>query len=417
LTSWREEDVFTVFLGLSVICHGMFFWREWLVFGSGLLIFRLLKWIKTPIIIRFDREQLTTLFKEYIGDWRIIFRAYKILLDPRGIFLMLIAFSLLGLFHPIRSIEGWLEAFRWLVFLAIYLWGKSLACSVETREKVVKRIVLISLICTIISWLPGSEMIWASAAPPEDGRFALCFGYPNAAAVFIGCQLLLLQKENKVNLLFLSIFLIGIVCTGSRSATVLLLIFSAVLTIKKVTLNLEKNKTLNSLGFLGFKLETTGEESKSLIFILLLLLFWTINPRFNSSLQHLLDWTGTSLNERIVYYLDSIRLAWSFRFLPEAGGWLAFPFRQTISYWTLNPHSSVCSVLLNQGLAGVVLLGIWGLKGFICYLKELIRGKDLTSICSKTAVLYLGLHSLMDTDISFGTLGMLFWLLTGMYSK
>ncbi len=60
---------------------------------------------------------------------------------------------------------------------------------------------------------------------------------------------------------------------------------------------------------------------------------------------------------------------------------------------------------------------IWGLRGMANYLKELAQGKDMTVICCKTAVLYLGLHSLIDADLSFGTLGILFWLMVGMSGK
>jgi len=405
---WKEENILTLIFVLSMICHGMFFSREWLVLGlilsTGWLIFN-------------RKSVLCFLHEALPGVRQGRGKAYKIFFDPRGIFFFMIAFSLLGLINPIRNVEGWLEAFRWLIFLLVYLWGKKMRDSEEKKKKILKQLVWTAFICTLISFLPGSEMIWLSSGPPEAGRFALFFGYPNAAAVFLGCLILIMQKEKQINLLFQCVFIIGLIYSGSRSATFILLVFIVILLIKKATMNFQDHKTADSLGFLGLNLRNASQDRKSLILILMLLLFWTLSPRFNFSLQHLMDWTDTSLNERIIYWLDSFRLAWSFHFLPQAGGWLAFPFIQTVPYWTLNPHSSFCNILLNQGLAGLLLLLIWSAKGLTGYIKELVWGKDLSVICTKSAALYLGLHSLVDTDMSFGVLGILFWLLIGMNSK
>ncbi|NLM21035.1 MAG: hypothetical protein GX207_04720 [Peptococcaceae bacterium] len=440
MTSWKEENVLTGFIMLSLICHGMFFLREWLIWGLILLGYTILRQVKKHKAAGKAIGAGKVIGHEYKGEHltlrdfvkRLQFsnpitvirkkackkKICKLLFNPRAIFILLIVFSLLGLLcNPVRRMQGWFEAWRWLVFFLVYLWGQSLSAFPDLKEKIIDRILLISIIITIISLSPCSEMIWASSGFLEQGRFALSFGYANAAGVYLGCQLLLLQRKSKFNSVLGLIFLIGLVYSGSRAAFVLLLIFSLLLKIKKESLNYQGDRAVSSLGFIGFNMEEVEKERSRIIIPLAVMLCWTLSFRFDGSWQHLLNWEIVSWEERLYYYLDSWRIAWNNSFLPSAGGWLAFPFLQTVSYWTLNPHSSLCSILINQGLAGLVLLLIWSVRGFLGYVQELVQGKDMTAICCKSTVVYLGLHSLIDVDLSFGTLGILFWLLVGMYSK
>ncbi|NLL53057.1 MAG: hypothetical protein GX248_10190 [Peptococcaceae bacterium] len=429
MTSWKEENILTGFIMLSLICHGMFFLREWLIWGLALLAFTILREVKkhraTGKAIGHESKNERLTFKDFFKGLRfsnpatvIKKKACKLLFSPSAIFILLIIFSLLGLFcNPVRRMHGWFEAWRWLVFFLVYLWGQSLSSFPDIKEKIIDRILLISIIITLISFLPCSELIWASSSLPDQGRFALSFGYANAAGVYLGCQLLLLQRKSKFNSVLGLILLMGLVCSGSRAALGLLLIFILLIKIKREILNYQSDRTVSSLGFIGFNMEDIEKERSRIIILLAVILCWTLNLRFDGSWQHLLNWEIVSWEERLYYYVDSWRIAWNNYFLPSAGGWLAFPFLQTAPYWTLNPHSSLCSILINQGLAGLVLLLIWSVKGFFAYIQELLQGKDMTAICCQTVVVYLGLHSLIDVDLSFGTLGILFWLLVGMYSK
>lgn len=412
MVSWKEEDCFAGFLFLSVICHGMFLMREWLVLGTIFILWKLPCWFRglgPGIIAKKIKSKI------------------ELCINPLAIFLLLIILSLSGLFQPIRRIEGWLEAFHWLVFLTAYLWGKQLAENTEVREKTIDRVLWIALISTILTWLPGSELIWLPSDLPEEGRFASSFGYPNAAAAFLGCQVLLLLKDREIKSEFMMVFVLSVVSTGSRAAVALLFFFAGILILKRIALNLEKKKELvHPENFMGFYKRTVWADYSDIesskknnpavkVFTLSLMIFLLQQTvlRCQGSIQHLLNWTDTSLAERMIYYLDSIKIAWYAHFLPQAGGWLAFPFIQSVPYWTLDPHSSFCRILLNQGLPGVIILGIWALKGIKNYLIDLIQGRDLTVICCKTAVLYLGIHSLIDVDMSFGALGIIFWLLVG----
>jgi len=417
LISWREEDSFAGFMFVCVICHGMFFVREWLILGIALILYRGIQGIR------------------HTDDDKGIFDSFGIRENgkfhkPVGIFVAIILLSLAGLLQPIRSAEGWLEAFRWLIFLIAYLWGRQLAKSAELKNAILHRIVLVSLLTTFLAWLPGSEWIWARSGGSEQGRFVATFGYANAAAVFFGCQLLLLLKDHRMQFLYIFVFAIGIVSTGSRTAVVLFVLFAVILISKRVQLKRREDIACCKQGVLGFyqgavwgeqgqeiQTPTTLVIWKSLTFVFLVLILQQAALYGQGSLRHLLDWTDTSLSERIIYYGDSLRLAAHAYFLPRAGGWLAFPFIQTLPYWTLHPHSSICQIMLNQGLVGVIILGWWAVHGVKGYFIDLIKGKDLSVIGSKTAVLYLGTHSLLDVDISFGALGILFWILVGMNSK
>lgn len=393
MTSWKEEDFITGFLFLAVIGHGMFFAREWLVLGAVFIVGSMIYRVK-----EFSAEKIRAKLGE---SWR----------DPAWILILMIFFSLTGLLQPVRSVEGWLEAFRWLVFLTAFLWGRHFADNKEIREKLMERILWVAFWATILTWLPGSKEVWLSAGVPEEGRFASSFGYPNAAAAFLGCQLLLLLKDKQVRFLLLAVFGLSVLNTGSRAAVILLALLALILISKKAILDIQKKPELTNLGF--YKALSWTNYSKPIIFVAIILLLQQTVFHSQGSL-HLLSWSDTSLPERMIYYGDSLKIAWYANFLPQAGGWLAFPFVQTTPYWTLDPHSSFFRIMLNQGLLGVILLGIWGAKGLKGYGADLVACEDLTVICSKTAVIYLGLHSLIDVDMSFGALGILFWLLVGL---
>jgi hypothetical protein len=323
--------------------------------------------------------------------------------------------------------EGWLEAFRWLILLIAFLWGRRYAIDDQIRDRILNSIILIAILSTILTWVPGSEWIWVPAGSPEAGRFGASFGYPNAAAVFLGSIILLLLKDKEARVIHLLVAVISVICTGSRAGVSLLLFFCPVLFLKKTILRIREKKAAQSDNILSFYTGSAWsgpKESKyhtvimrTFALVSLGLIMQQTILRYNGSLLHLLDWTNTSLGERTVYYLDSFKLARVAHFLPQAGGWLAFPFIQTTPYWTLDPHSSFCRILLNQGLGGVIILGIWSLKGLINYLTDIIKSSDLTQICIKTAAVYLAAHSLVDVDMAFGSLGILFWLLVGMSSK
>lgn len=402
----REEDILTGFIFLGLICHGIFFVREWLIFGAFLILYR----------ASFTFEKIRK------KGFRFHYDAFKLrkLFTPTGIFCFLILLSLCGLLYPIRRLEGWLEALRWLVFLIAYCWGKKLAKRNETVNDILNRFILAGIVSICIAWLPWSEMIWTQAGNPDTGRYAATFGYPNAAAGLIGCLLLLSLKDRKMNYFYCFMLLLSFLSTGSRAAAILLFLLLIPLIIKK-TILYRKIRSSNS----SFSLWQDStiinwnyrKLNKLVPFAVMILLLLQVIWHYGEGIHHLLNWNISTIMERFYYYYDSIKLLILAHFLPRAGGWLAFPFVQTFPYFTLYPHSSICHIAINQGLAGAIIIIVWAMKGITSYFLDFWRGSNLTQLCTKTAVLYLGLHSLMDLDMSFGILGFIFWFLAGMNSR
>jgi len=411
----------------------MFFVREWILLGSLLIIYSFICPCQTACLRPADTK---------VWQAGCTYRVF--------VFLVLIILSLAGLLNPVREVEGWLEAYKWLIFLVAFLWGRSLTSSPQAAENLLDKVQVGTLLCALAAWLPGSEHVWLPAGSAEAGRFAFSFGYPNAAAALFGALILIALKEKKLNWFYLLFFKLCLLATGSRAAVALLIPLLLVVGGKRLALKRQENnetkaeakgakKDQNSQQAAAAPAENTITADEALLFykqavwpgfsarkiflskvffsLLLIVLAHNVLMRFPDALRHLGTWTDTTLPERLVYYLDSFKLAMYANFLPQAGGWLGFPFVQTIPYWTLDPHSSLCRILLNQGLAGVLILGCWALKGLRDYGQDLRHSSDPVRICSKTAALYLGLHSLIDVDLAFGALGIFFWLLVGLNSK
>jgi len=386
----RTENFLSVFMFLGMICHGIFFIREWLVLGAVLIFYTIVHWKQVCLI--------TVVAKNFFRN-------------PVSIFLLLSLFSLAGLFSPVRAIDGWLEAFRWLVYLSVYLWGIQLAAAGEAN-RFLNRMTWLTILAVVLSWLPGSENIWLPPGPPEEGRYAFCFGYPNSAAAFLVCQLMVILRKRKFNPFFLLLLGISILSTGSRASVLLLLLFIPILLLKKRALT---QKNIINMGSIRTVTEKRSQVSVGIIlFVCLIIVLYPAVSSIQVPFSHLCSWTNTSLAERIAYYADSIRLARDAYFLPQAGGWLGFSFIQTTPYWTLDTHSSFCRVLLNQGIIAVLFLMLWAWQGLRSFVQDLWNGDNLGTICTKAAALFLGLHSLIDVDMSFGMIGILFWLLVGM---
>ncbi len=107
---------------------------------------------------------------------------------------------------------------------------------------------------------------------------------------------------------------------------------------------------------------------------------------------------------------------------------MAFPTVQRFPYWTADPHSSFIHILLNQGVLGIICVGIWSVftltrawKNWVkkCVPPKSSEGVEVTKAEVRVggALLFLALHSLVDVDFSFGALGFLFWMLFGSIQK
>jgi hypothetical protein len=376
-----------LFLALSVI-DGLYFPHELLVFGFALAVYVLVSYVSRQI--NFVTETASSFGLTDFLLWGMLL------------------FSILGILHPIKVKDGMLEALRWGIFWLTYRLGVWISSNETEKQHLGQYLERLAIVIALIGWLPYVSKV--------AGRLSSVFGYPNATAAFLGA-VLLLNPHSKPVLIILGISLLG---TGSRAGVGL---FMAVLIGRQIM-----------LGFPLFHELRQRFQARSLKGL------WVIIPALVSAVLMLLycrpvwdnltsgGFSSSSWQERLVYFQDGISLAWNAGGLPQAGGWMAFPTVQRFPYWTADPHSSFIHILLNQGVLGVLSVGIWISYSFAQVWKY--WGKNRVPLKSRVefeatraqvrvggALVFLGLHSLVDADFSFAALGFLFWLLLGSIQK
>jgi len=376
-----------LFLALSVF-EGLYFPKELLIFGFILSMY---------VLISCSHRRFN-----FVTETSSPFGLTDILL------LGMLLFSLLGLLHPIKVKEGLIEALRWGIFWLAYRLGTRISSHETEKQNLVQYIVWIAIVVAFIGWLP-----YVSKAA---GRLSSVFGYPNATAAFLGA-VLLLHPQRKMVQIILGISLLG---TGSRAGVGL---FLAVFTGQQILFGIPP--------FFELKQGFYGKDLKGLGLILLALIGSVLMLVYNRSAWDNLtsaNFSSSSWQERLIYFKDGISLAWNGGGLPRAGGWMAFPTVQRFPYWTSDPHSSFIHILLNQGVPGILSVGIWLSYSFKrawkCWGKNRLLLKSRaefnetkTQVRAWGALFLLGLHSLVDADFSFAALGFLFWMLFGSIQK
>jgi len=372
-----------LFLAISVF-DGLYFPKELLFFGFALSLYLLVVYLQSRY--NFATEVSSTFG---LTDCLLI-----------GMFLL----SILGVLHPINVQEGLIEALRWGILWFAYRLGVRIASEDHEKAHLAQYIEGVAIVVAFIGWLPYVSK--------SAGRLSSVIGYPNATAILFGVALLLYPKRKLVQI-FLGMSLLA---TGSRAGVGLFLV---VFTLQQILLGLPS--------FFKFRQRLKVSQLKALGAILLALVSSIVMFLYNKPVWKNLTTGGfssSSWQERLVYYKDGITLAWNAGGLPQAGGWMAFPTVQRFPYWTADPHSSFIHVLLNQGVLGILGVSIWLSYCFlqawrywrIHHLQIKARlGSEETKAQVRVsgALLFLGLHSLVDADFSFASLGFLFWMLFG----
>lgn len=389
----RTERLLALFLGLALSIHGLYYPQEWFLVGfmlSGLIM----------MVYCFRPGRMGLQIPIGLTDCLL---------------LGMVLASLLGMLKPVKLTDGILEALQWGIFWLFYRWGRSISFRGTAKGNFIRYIEWLAVAVAVIGWLP-----WVGKV---GGRLSSVFGYPNATAAFLGAVLLLYPANIMVKIL-LGISLLG---TGSRAGVGF---FVLVLAGQYLLVSVNRTKGFRSqfLGS-GLSLEKIWRRShlKGLLGVVIgctggAILFFYSPAAWNN----LTAWgfSSSSWQERFVYFRDGIKIAreaWGF---PQAGGWQAFPTVQAYPYWTADPHSSIIHILLNQGIIGVIGMGLW--SGYTLLKERRVwRGGGYSKICEETvvrlrynsALLYLALHSLVDADFSFGSLGILFWSLYGSMNR
>lgn len=379
------------FLGLSLLAHGTFFPQEWLLLGAGLaFLFSWQSWKSSGIYgLRVAEENGTLTITDVL-------------------LFTLVGLSLLGLWHPVKSSEGWMDAVRWGTLWMIYHQARKIPDGLE-QKKMLFWIEGFGVLLAVLAWfkLFNSWFQGQGLFPAGTERLSSLFGYPNALGVYLAAVLLLRPRSKIIQ----ALLLLTLLNTGSRAAVFCFLM------VWGVQVLIRRRRAGGA--FPSLRKGVPG----AVIVISCLCLTLALNP---GTCQRLLNWgIENSLGERIHYLLDGLKLSWGNRGLPRAGGWFAFPLVQTIPYWTSDPHSIGMRVLLNQGIFGVSALLFW----MILIFKQIRGGykhrfKDTALVSQKdgdkrleifSALLFLGFHAMIDADFLFGSLGILFWILWGMF--
>lgn len=407
-----KEHALVFLLWAALLAHGLFFARD-------LLALALL-------------PGLCLLFRP--GDLRAAVRSLWVkpaegalrLTATDTLLLLMSGLSLTGLLHPVKAEEGWLEAIRFLLYWFVYRWGREAARNSKGEARLLRAAGWAALALGISAWLPWSAHVWPPPGPPEAGRLSSWFGYPNAAAAFLGAVLLLPGVDLRLKLVLIPFFL----STGSRASLALLAgiwglqgLITLMSGVKlpqadpgrrgipdrrealpktpglPVRLFLLAMSGVRRLAHLLARGKRGGGSGRGYFVTAALvsgsaILCWQggfMGPAapFHGAWAHLGRWAmSDSVWERILYFRDGLRLAASEKFLPQAGGWLAFPLVQQIPYWASDPHCSLIRVLLNQGWPGLVALTVWSAGRF-----RQIGRTGFWGACA-----FLALHSLFDTE-------------------
>lgn len=374
-----------LFLMLSLMLHGLFFPQEWLLFSLALSGY--------VVLANSSGLNLETETDCVFGPTDVLFW---------GMF----CFSVLGLAYPVKVKDGFLEALSWGIFWLVYRLGMRISAHKIAKQHLTQSIEWLAIVVALIGWLP-----WVTKV---SGRLSSLFGYANAAATFLGAALLLCPATKLVRI-FLGISLLG---TGSRAGAALFLI---IFTGQQLLIRLSSRPIL-PLRSRRQRGQVTLEAILAGIAGLALMMLYN-KPAWENLTTG--GFQSSSWMERLFYYKDGISLAWRAGGLPRAGGWMAFPTVQQLPYWTADPHSSLIHILLDQGLGGILSIGVWGAyllaQAWKTWVKVSVPSARLEEEVEGTKVevrvwgtlLFLVLHSFVDADFSFGALGVLFWMLLG----
>jgi hypothetical protein len=383
-----------LFLILSLLVHGLFFPREWILFGFTVSVCVLVSELS-------------------ISDF--VTGTYATFGLTDALFLGMFIFSVLGMVHPVQVKAGFLEAFRWGILWVVYRLGTQISADEIAQKHLLQYIEWLAIVVALLGWLP-----WASKMPE---RLCSVFGYANATAAFLGAVVLLWPRNKLVQILLgISLF-----ATGSRAGVGIVLV---ILIGQQLWLGTRSQRTPPFMTWgqrfqMSVKRTTRYHRELRTLFLglvgMVLMMFYN-QPAWKNLTSG--GFLSSSWQERLVYYKDGLCLAWEVRGLPRAGGWMAFPTVQRFPYWTADPHSSIIRILLCQGFLGIISLGFWSVfmlgrawktcaeRSAVSRLTEESEGVG-ADVRVWGALLFLILHSFVDADFSFGTLGMLFWMLLG----
>ncbi len=386
-----KERILAFTIVLSALAHGLFFPNEWL--GLGFLIFAYALWQQKKLFLQGEvSPTVWTMTDTY--------------------FMAMLGLTIWGLWQPVRVADGLVGICRWATLWYIYRWAREISIDSRSGLRLIHWLQLTAVFLAGVGWFARLVNTLGESAD-SLGRLSSWFGYPNSVAAFLGAILLLKPRSFSMRL-FLGISLLS---TGSRAAIGLFILVSGINYVASFFL-WPRNAFLQKKRWGGYFPQKWSFLLWKRIFLLTLGLSISV-LLFRPAWLHLLEWglANPSWGERLLYYQDGFKLAWTAFGLPRAGGWNAFPTVQQIPYWTADPHSSLIYILLNQGFLGLLSVVAWITLVFKAKLRQVTKNSSGSSLNLLGALVFLLLHSLVDADFSFGVLGILFWIIFGLDSN
>lgn len=291
-----KERALAFLLWSSLLAHGLFFPRELAVMAlipGGYFLWR-------------RHELWAALYSPGFSQEGLQFS-----LGATDLLLLLMSgLSFLGLLHPVKADEAWLEGMRFLLYWFVYRWGREVAQEPKLENKLLKTVAWAAFALAVSVWFPWSGRIWPSPGPPEAGRLSSWFGYPNATAAFLGAVLLLPGLNGGLK----GILFLAFLSTGSRASLALFLVIkvfqwvSALQRSRKLPKQSEGRK-LAFIRALNFPLRPSILGVAVLVG--LALLGWGslvgMTAPFHGAWEHLKQWgDSASLRERLLYIQDGL---------------------------------------------------------------------------------------------------------------
>ncbi len=122
-------------------------------------------------------------------------------------------------------------------------------------------------------------------------------------------------------------------------------------------------------------------------------------------------WQAHSFQERLAYYQDGLKMLMDRPVTGfGGGGWAMYLRYRSYPYIVNDPHSQVIKVAVESGWLGLLcLLAWWALLVKTAWL-QVKRGNSEAAVLLGCACL-LGVHSLIDFDLSYGSMQLLLWIL------
>lgn len=304
---------------------------------------------------------------------------------------MLLFFSVICGFYllsPLWAVDSHMAILGFLKFLPLPIYSVLLIqMTEEERDEILRSLpgiaaslVVISIVCSRISLFRNYFI--------TDGRLAGTFEYPNTFALFLLIALLYLMyhwKNNPGNVIQTVIIIGGILMTGSRTIYVLLPI---ALIISLILLKEWKMRIIVVL----------------FLVVMVLITVVSLSLADGSPLERI---TEISLSEstllgRVLYWKDALPVILKH---PLGLGYMGYYFMQgsfqTGVYSVVHAHNEFIQMFLDIGWipgAGLIGLFAYGILKADCRWKSIL-------------IIVIGLHCLMDFDLQYIAIYMIFMLL------